>query len=143
MARSIWISTGPGSDYKYIDIHLLMQYNCTLYNKNQIRVEGNKSETRQFLIEKFLFELVHPLCCLDNTRLKWIMPILLMHNVYTLLLNVPVVQSVIYALSYWDLFKKCSPQLLNIFLTFSITLSLFPAVLSGDVSLYLSLFHIY
>lgn len=40
-------------------------------------------------------------------------------------------KSVIYVISYWDVFKKCFPQLLNIFLTFCITLSLFPAVLSG------------
>ena len=40
-------------------------------------------------------------------------------------------KSVIYVISYWNIFKKCFPQLLNIFLIFTVTLSLFPAVLSG------------
>lgn len=43
-------------------------------------------------------------------------------------------KSVIYVLSYWNIFKKCLPQLVNIFLVFFVTLSLFPAVLSGNVS---------
>ena len=41
-------------------------------------------------------------------------------------------KSVIYVLSYWNIFKKCFPQLVNIFLVFFVTLSLFPAVLSGQ-----------
>ena len=40
-------------------------------------------------------------------------------------------KSVIYVVSYGAIFKKCWPQLLNIFLVFTVTLSLFPAVLSG------------
>ena len=41
-------------------------------------------------------------------------------------------KSVIYVISYWNVFKKCFPQLLNIFLVFAVTLSVFPAVLSGN-----------
>ena len=44
-------------------------------------------------------------------------------------------KSVIYVLSYWNIFKKCFPQLVNIFLVFFVTLSLFPAVLSGQLTL--------
>ena len=40
-------------------------------------------------------------------------------------------KSVIFVISYWDIFRKCFPQLLNIFLVFTVTLTLFPAVLSG------------
>jgi hypothetical protein len=42
-------------------------------------------------------------------------------------------KTVIYVISYWAVFKQCSPHLLNIFLSFAITLSIFPAILSGMV----------
>ena len=44
----------------------------------------------------------------------------------------------IYVISYWSIFKKCWPQLLNIFLVFTVTLSLFPAVLSDVERVYSS-----
>lgn len=43
-------------------------------------------------------------------------------------------KTVILVISYWSVFKQCLPQLLNIFLSFSITLSMFPAVLSGTLA---------
>ena len=51
-------------------------------------------------------------------------------------------KSVIYIISHWNIFKKCFPQLLNIFLVFTVTLSLFPAVLSGTHPIFMSLYHI-
>lgn len=49
-------------------------------------------------------------------------------------------KSVIYVISYWNIFKKCFPQLLNIFLIFAVTLSVFPAVLSDIDRVYSSFF---
>ena len=40
-------------------------------------------------------------------------------------------KTVIYVISYWVVLKQCSTQILNIFLSFAITLSIFPAILSG------------
>jgi len=49
-------------------------------------------------------------------------------------------KSVILPTSYWDIFKKCAPQLLNICLVFGTTLSVFPAVLSDVDRVYSSFF---
>merc|ERR1719422_2442088 len=49
-------------------------------------------------------------------------------------------KSVIYVISYWDIFRKCVPQLLNIFIVFTVTLAMFPAVLSDIDRVYSSFF---
>ena len=36
------------------------------------------------------------------------------------------------AVPYWHIFKKAFPQLLNVFLVFFVTLSVFPTVLAGQ-----------
>ena len=35
---------------------------------------------------------------------------------------------------YWQIFKKCFPQCFNVFFTYFVTLTIFPAVLSGNFS---------
>ena len=47
-------------------------------------------------------------------------------------------KSVIIVVSYWNIFNKCRKQLINIFLVFCITLTIFPAVLSDIDRVYSS-----
>jgi equilibrative nucleoside transporter 1/2/3 len=40
--------------------------------------------------------------------------------------------NVIHAIPYWSVFKKCFPQCFNVFFTFFVTLTIFPAIHAGE-----------
>ena len=42
---------------------------------------------------------------------------------------------VIHSLPYWRIFRQCFPQCFNVFLIFFVTLTVYPAVCSGNCSI--------
>ena len=44
---------------------------------------------------------------------------------------------------YWQIFKKCFPQCFNVFFTYFVTLTIFPAVLSGNFLIFFENFSWY